>query len=497
MNMKLFIVIFLIIPLFVSLSSFILKNKRFVEYASLFSSSLDLAGAFIILYFSITLKTVSIFNGAIVIDKFSSYIILLVGIVYFLSSMYGISYMRLAIEDEQITDGEFFRYYFFLNLFALSMLVAPMINNMAVYLIDIELTTITSAFLVIAEVTEKSIEAAWKYIVIVSAGISLALLGSVLFYLSGNIPGSGNIATSMDWTNLSLNAVYLNKDIVRFAFVLIVIGLGTKVGFAPMHTWLPDAHSEAPSPISSMLSASLLNTAMYGIMRYFNITGKNLGFNFPQTIMIIIGLFSLFIGVMGIINQKTTKRLFAYSSIEHMSIISLGFGLGGIFGTFGALLQMLGHSLIKPVMFFGSGNFLHKYKTKDIKKIKGAFYVMPKTAFLFSAGVLALIGAPPSIIFIGEFLIILQSLKNGYYWMTVLLISLLIAAFVSLLSKTGSIVFGKADENFNEERGDFSPFSYVPMLLPLAASLILGFYIPSGLHNLLIGIVHIINFKIK
>ena len=155
MNMKLFIVIFLIIPLFVSLSSFILKNKRFAEYASLFSSSLDLVGAFVILYFSITLKTVSIFNGAIVIDMFSSYIILLVSIVYFVSSMYGISYMRLAIKDEQITDGEFFRYYIFLNLFALTMLVAPMINNMAVYLIDIELTTITSAFLVIAEVKEK------------------------------------------------------------------------------------------------------------------------------------------------------------------------------------------------------------------------------------------------------------------------------------------------------------------------------------------------------
>ncbi|MDA8273096.1 MAG: proton-conducting transporter membrane subunit [Deltaproteobacteria bacterium] len=490
--MKIFIITFLIIPLFASLSSFIIKNKRFAEYISLFSSSLDLIGAFVILYFSISLKTVSIFNGAIVIDKFGSYIILLVSIVYFVSSMYGISYMRLAIEDEQMTDGEFFRYYLFLNLFALTMLIAPMINNMAIYLIDIELTTITSAFLVIAEVTEKSIEAAWKYIVIVSAGISLALLGTILFYLSGNIQGSGNIALSMDWTNLSLNAGYLNKDIVRFAFVLIVIGLGTKVGFAPMHTWLPDAHSEAPSPISSMLSASLLNTAMYGIMRYFNIAGENLGFNFPRTIMIITGLFSLFIGVMGIINQKTTKRLFAYSSIEHMSIISLGFGLGGIFGTFGALLQMLGHSLIKPVMFFGSGNFLHKYKTKDINKIKGAFYVMPKTAFLFSMGALALIGAPPSIIFISEFLIILQSLKNGYYWITVLLISFLIAAFVSLLSKTGSIVFGKADDNFNAEKGDFSPFSYVPMLLPLAACIILGFYIPHSLHSLLIGIVHII-----
>ena len=490
--MNIFIITFLIIPLFASLSSFIIKNKRFAEYISLLSSSLCLIGAFIILYFFISLKAISIFNSAIVIDKFGAYIILLVSIVYFLSSMYSISYMRLAMEDEQMTDKEFNRYYLFLNLFALTMLIAPMINNMAVYLIDIELTTVASAFLVIAEVTEKSIEAAWKYILIVSSGISLALLGTILFYLSGNIPGSANAVSSLDWTTLRLNAVYLNKDIVRFAFVLIVIGLGTKVGLAPMHTWLPDAHSEAPSPISSMLSASLLNTAMYGIMRYFSITGKNLGFNYPKTIMVIIGLFTIFTGVMGIINQKSTKRLFAYSSIEHMGIISLGFGLGGVFGTFGALLQMLGHSLAKPVMFFGSGNLLHKYKTKDIKKIKGVFYVMPKTAFLFSIGVLALTGSPPSVTFISEFLIILQSLKNGYYVVTIMLISLLIAAFVSLLAKVGSIVFGKRGNDLNIQKGDFGLSSYLPMALPLAALIILGFYIPGNLHNLLTGITHII-----
>lgn len=491
--MKIFIVIFLIIPLFVALSSFIIKNKRFSEYASFLSSVLELIGASIILYFAVTLNVISIFNGAIVIDRFSAYITLLVSIVYFLSSMHGISYIRLAMEDEQMTDKEFNRYYLFLNLFALTMLVAPMINNMAIYLIDIELTTITSAFLVITEVTEKSIEAAWKYILIVSSGLSLALLGTVLFYLSGNIPGSAHIVSSLDWTTLSLNAVYLNKNIVMFAFILMVIGLGTKVGLSPMHTWLPDAHSEAPSPISSMLSASLLNTAMYGIMRYFSITGRDIGFNYPRTIMIIIGLFTIFTGVMGIINQKTTKRLFAYSSIEHMGIISLGFGLGGTFGTFGALLQMLSHSLAKPIMFFGSGNLLHKYKTKDIKKIKGAFYVMPKTAFLFSAGVLALIGAPPSVTFISEFLIILQSLKNGYYVVTIILVSLLIAAFVSLLSKVGSIVFGKNEDNLNIKKGDFGLTSILPMALPLVALVILGLYIPESLHHLLMGIAHIIN----
>ncbi len=497
MNMKLFIFIVLISPLLASLSSFILKNKRFAEYISLLASSLDIIGAFIILYFVLNFKPIFLFNNAIAIDKFSAYLILLVSIVYFLSSIYSISYMRLAINNEKMTENEFFRYELFFNLFAFTMLIAPMINNMAVYLIDIELTTITSSFLVISEVTEKSIEAAWKYILVVSSGISLALLGTILFYLSGNIPGSANIVSSLDWTVLGLNAVYLNEGIVRIAFVLIVIGLGTKVGLAPMHTWVPDAYSEAPSPVSAMLSASLENVALYGIIRYFGIAGKSLGFGYPEVILITIGIFSIFIGVMGIIYQNSSKRLFAYSSIEHMGIITLGFGLGGIFGTFGALLQMLGHTLTKSTMYFGAGNFLHKFKTKNIKKIKGVFHIMPKTAFLFSIGSVALIGVPPSVIFISEFLIILQSLKDGYYLVAVILIGFLLAAFISLLTKSGSMVFGKADENFKAERGDFSPFSYVPMLLPLAASLILGFYIPNGLHNLLIGIVHIINFKIK
>ncbi|HEC25192.1 MAG TPA: hydrogenase 4 subunit F [bacterium] len=492
MNMQIFIVAFLIIPLLASLAPFIVRNKRFAEYASLVSSSLVLIGSSVILYLSVSLKTISIFNKAIVIDEFGAYIILLVGIVYFLSSMYGISYMRLAIEDEKMTDKELGRYYLFLNLFALTMLVAPMINNMAIYLIDIELTTITSAFLVVTEITEKSIEAAWKYIVVVSVGLSLALLGTILFYLSGNIPGSAHIVSSLDWTVLSSHAAYLNKDIVRFAFVLIVIGFGTKVGLSPMHTWLPDAHSEAPSPVSSMLSASLLNTAMYGIMRYFSIAGKDVGFGYPKAIMIAIGIFTIFTGVMGIINQKSTKRLFAYSSIEHMGIIGLGFGLGGLFGTFGALLQMLSHSLAKPIMFFGSGNLLHKYKTKDIRKIKGVFYVMPKTAFLFSIGVLALIGAPPSVTFISEFLIILQSLKNGYYIITIILVGLLVAAFVGLLAKVVSIVFGKDDDDPNIQKGDFGPLSILPMALPLVVLIILGFYIPANLHHLLIGITHII-----
>ena len=490
--MKIFIIVFLIIPFFASLISFIAKNKRFAEYLTLFSSSLNLSGAFLILYLVLNFKTIFLFNGAIAIDKFSAYIILLTAIVYFLSSMYGISYMRLALEDEKMTDGEFFRYYLFFNLFALTMFIAPMINNMAVYLIDIELTTIASSFLVISEVTEKSIEAAWKYILIVSAGISLALLGTILFYLSGNIPGSAHAVSSLDWTYMRLNAGYLNENILRFAFVLIVIGLGTKAAIAPMHTWAPDAYSEAPSPVSAMLSASLENVAIYGIIRYFGITGAGIGFGYPETILIIAGIFSIFIGIMGIIYQRGTKRLLAYSSIEHMGIITVGFGLGGVFGTFGALLQMLGHTLAKSSMFFGAGNFLHKFKTKDIRKIKGVFYLMPVTAFLFSLGSASLIGIPPSVLFISEFSIILQSLKDGYYWITVLLTVFLAAAFISLLSKTGSMVFGKPDDNFNCEKGDFPPFSYVPMLLPLAASVILGFYIPAGLHDLLSGIIDII-----
>jgi hydrogenase-4 component F len=486
--MKILILLFLIIPLIAGLSAFIIKHKRFAEAVSFISSIAALILSIVFLIFLINGQAITIFNSAIVIDRFSAYIDLLVAIVYFLSSWYSISYMRLAILDEGLSDNEFYRYYFLLNLFALTMLVAPILNNMAIYLIDIELTTITSAFLVIAEITEKSIEAAWKYIVIVSSGISLALLATVLFYLSGNIHGIA--VSSLDWTMLSKHAFYLNKDIVKVAFILMVIGLGTKVGLAPMHTWLPDAHSEAPSPISAMLSASLLNTAMYGIMRYFSITGRAVGFGYPETIMIIVGIFSLFVGVMGIVNQTTTKRLFAYSSIEHMGIISIGFGLGGVFGTFGALFQMLAHSLAKPIMFYGSGNLLHKYKTKDIKAIKGIIYSMPKTAFLYAAGALTLIGAPPSAAFIGEFLILLESFKKGAYFISAVLIILLTTAFIAILAKMSSMIFGK--QNIDIEKGDFGLASIIPMAIPLVITIFLGLYIPLPVKSLLSGIVRII-----
>ncbi len=503
--MKILIILFLFIPFIAGLCSFVLKNKRAAEVLTFISSIISLSISVVFLIYLMgergSAGVISIFNNAVVIDKFSAYIILLVAVVYFLSSMYSISYMKSAIKNEGLTDNEFFRYYLLINLFALTMLVAPILNNMALYLIDIELTTITSSFLVITEITEKSIEAAWKYIVVVSSGISLALLGTVLFYLSGNLHGIyGLHVSSLDWTVLNAHSAYLNKNLVKIAFILIVIGLGTKVGLAPMHTWLPDAHSEAPAPISTMLSASLLNTAMYGIMRYFNIAGKDLGFNYPQEIMIIIGLFTIFIGVMGIINQKTTKRLFAYSSIEHMGIISLGFGLGGVFGTFGALFQMLAHSLSKPIMFYGSGNLLHKYKTKEIKNIKGVIYTMPKTAFLYIAGALTLVGAPPSAAFIGEFLILLESFKKSDYFISALLIILLIAAFIAILAKLNSMIFGVSDgntkiydvNNAQLKTGDFGAASLLPMAIPLILTIFLGLYIPPPLKSFLDGIVRII-----
>jgi len=502
--MKILIILFLLIPFIAGLCSFVLKNKRVAEALTFISSivSLSISVAFLIYLMSErgSAGVISIFNNAVVIDKFSAYIVLLVALIYFLSSMYSISYMKLAVKNESVTDNEFFHYYLLINLFALTMLVAPILNNMALYLIDIELTTITSSFLVITEITEKSIEAAWKYIVVVSSGISLALLGTVLFYLSGNLHGIyGLHVSSLDWTVLSAHSAYLNKDLVKIAFILIVIGLGTKVGLAPMHTWVPDAYSEAPSPVSAMLAASLENVALYGIIRYFNIAGGSAGFNYPETVLVIAGIFSIFVGIMGIINQNSTKRLFAYSSIEQMGIISLGFGLGGVFGTFGALFQMLAHSLSKPIMFYGSGNLLHKYKTKEIKNIKGVIYTMPKTAFLYIAGALTLVGAPPSAAFISEFLILLESFKKSDYFISVLLIILLIAAFIAILAKINSMIFGVSNDesiydinNLKITKGDFGLASLMPMAIPLILTICLGLYIPPPLKLFLNGIVSII-----
>ncbi len=295
----------------------------------------------------------------VILDRAAVWVILCTAIVYLLASIYAIGYMRLLDEDRRL--------YWFYALFAgfgFTTLAAPAMNNVSIYWIAIELTTLVSTFLVAFERVAESIEAAWKYIIIVSAGISLALLGTVLFYWGGSFVLGPSY--NMTWAVLADAAPKINPVVTVLAFLLVLLGYGTKVGLAPMHTWLPDAHSEGPAPVSAMLSGALLNTAIIGIARFLGIAREAGVGLLPELALVAFGAFSLLVGALFIVRQQGIKRLMAYSSVEHMGVIALGFGFGGALGVAGALYHMLNHSLNKSLMFFGAGNMVRAYGTKRL-----------------------------------------------------------------------------------------------------------------------------------
>ncbi len=418
----------------------------------------------------------------VIIDGFGTWTILCAAIVYFLASLYAVGYMRLLGEE-----GRLHRFYALFAGFGLSTLVGPMMNNAGLYWIAIELTTLISTFLVAFEREATSIEAAWKYIIVVSAGISLALLGTVLFYWSGTFVLGPTY--DMTWRALQEVAPRLNPSLVSLSFLLVLIGYGTKVGLAPMHTWLPDAHSEGPAPVSALLSGALLNTAMVGIVRYLTVADAAGIATLARGTLLALGAFSLFVASMFIVRQKGLKRLMAYSSVEHMGVIALGFGFGGPLGIAGALYHMLNHSLNKSLMFFGAGAVMRAYETKRIPNIRHVMRQLPTLGALWLAGAVAITGAPPFALFLSELAIIRAGLSKANYALVGLMAVLLVIIFVGFLNHFRAMYF----EEGEAEGKTIAPVSFwclLPMWLALVPLLVMGLWWPQALWDHFQNIAH-------
>ena len=273
-------------------------------------------------------------------------------------------------------------FYMLFATFALTMLLAPLMNNIGLYWIAIELTTLVSTFLIGFEHAAEAIEAAWKYIMIVSAGISLALLGTIFLYWDGSLVLGPTY--QMTWQALQAVAPRLEQPVLLLAFLLMLIGYGTKVGLAPMHNWLPDAHSEGPAPVSVMLSGALLNTAMIGIVRFLAIAdAAGIGL-ICHAALLVLGALSLLVATLFIVRQNGVKRLMAYSSIEHMGVIALGFGFGGVLGIAGSLYHMVNHSLNKSLMFFGAGNCYARLRHQGDRQDTGRGRAVPGSGLILA-----------------------------------------------------------------------------------------------------------------
>ncbi len=417
-------------------------------------------------------------------DALSSITVLVIAIVSFTTALYSIGYLREDMRAQDVTRGEGLRhlkrYYVLFNLFVFSMLVVPISNSLGVLWIAIEGTTLASLFLVSFYGTGEALEAAWKYVIVGSVGIALALFGTILAYYSAvQILGT---SYDLNWSVLAPVAAHLNPNIMRLALLFIVVGYGTKAGLAPMHTWLPDAHSEAPSPISALLSGVLLNCAMYGILRFYALAVPSLGHAYLAALLLTFGFISLTVAVLLIFRQGDYKRLLAYSSVEHMGIIALGVAFGGTAGLFGALFQMLNHAITKSLMFFATGQVLLKYGTKDIRRVSGVIKLMPVTGTLLLVGGLALAGSPPFSLFISELSIFSAGFRQGYAAAAIAMLILIALIFVGILFYLNGMVFGKASMAIKP--GEVSYLSVAAMVVSALLILSLGVYLPTPLSTL-------------
>jgi hydrogenase-4 component F len=474
----------MIAPAAAALGCFLVRTRAAAE-------TFNLAASVIVFVTAVPLVILSgggpyyYWSNYIVLDMPGAWVTLCTAIVYLLASIYAVGYMRLLPEEEE----KLWSFYALFSGFALTVLFSTVMNNAGLYWIAIELTTLVSTFLVGFERAAESIEAAWKYIIIVSAGISLALLGTVLFYWCGSFV-LGPVY-DMTWDTLQQAAPKMNSTLVTLAYLLVLVGYGTKVGLAPMHTWLPDAHSESPAPVSAMLSGALLNGAMLGIVRYLAVCDAAGVGPFARIVLIALGVLSLLVGALFIVRQDGIKRLMAYSSVEHMGVVALGFGFGGLFGVAGALYHMLNHSLNKSLMFFGAGNVMRSFGTKDIRDIRGVWARFPVQGSLWLAGAAAITGAPPFGLFLSEVVILRGGLERGHDWAVYAMIVLLIVIFVGFLNHFREMYFDPETKS-EVDSLPLSRWCIAPMWLALAPLLLFGVWWPPAMWEHFTAIGHVL-----
>jgi hydrogenase-4 component F len=417
------------------------------------------------------------------LDALGAVFLLATAFLYATGAVFSIGYLRVGAHRAGFAPFAR-RYYAYLNLFGWTMLLVPLMNDFATLWVAVELTTIVSVLLVALDRTDAALEAAWKYVLIASVGLGIALLAVILLYAAG-VGALGDSYIPRFGHYLAVGG-QLPKVQVELAFLLAVVGFGTKVGFAPLHTWLPDAHSEAPSPVSALLSGALLANAFYAILRFFQVTRLAAGDSFPRHVLLVFGVLSLVVAALFVLQQENYKRLLAYSTIEHMGVIALGIGFGAPIAVAGALFHVVNHAAAKGLAFFGSGSLLRRYDTKEIDGIRGAASTLPFSGPMFLLAALALSGFPVSGVFRSEFQIVMGGFQKAAYVWVALLLVLVNLAFFGVVWHTGRMVLSSrdGDQPVAALRGETSWWMVAAMAVCVVAVVGLGFHLPGGLASL-------------
>jgi hydrogenase-4 component F len=470
----------LLVPAIAAATLALLPGYRLTARLNVFATLLTLLSA--VSLFVVEPKS----GNYLLIDDLNKVFIVLTTFVGFTTSVFSASYIHHEIEIGRLTPVFVRFYHAMYQALMFAMNLALVANNIGLMWVAVEIATLTTVLMVGIYRTHEALEAAWKYFILGSVGIALALFGTILVYMAAR-PVIGEGQEAMVWTVLLAHAAKFDPALLNVAFVFLLLGYGTKVGLAPLHAWLPDAHAEGPTPISAVLSGLLLNVALYALLRFKMLLAVNPAAIAPGPLMVTMGLISVIFAALMLYRRRDIKRMFAYSSIEHMGIIVFAFGMGGALANFAGLLHMTMHSLTKSAIFFAVGHIAQVKGTQKIADIGGLTVTNPVLGWGLVLGVVAIAGLPPLGIFMSEFLVVSSTFAREP-WLTAILVLGIVIALGGLFLRLNSVVFG-------EPKGTTAPAeaSYVPMFTHLAIVLAAGIYLPpplvSGFRNvaLLLG----------
>ena len=464
-----------LVPLAAGLGMLLVRDRRAL-------AALDVVGSVTVLGLALAVARAVSAHGAVTAlgvfraDDLAVVFLLLVGLLAVAVSIATVGWMRREVARGQIREDRL-RYYFALvHGFVATMVVTVLADNLGILWIAMEGTTITSALLVGFHGDKHGLEAAWKYIIVTTIGISFGLFGTVLFYGAAAHAQGGVFTGAMNWSSISAVAHRLDPGIIRIGFIFVMVGYGTKAGLAPVHMWLPDAHSQAPTPVSALLSGALIKCALFGIIRFHSIARDACGPEFSHGLLVVFGLISVVIATPFIIVQHDLKRLLGYHSVEHVGIIALGLGFGGRLGTYGALLHVINHGVTKALVFLVAGDAIGRYGTRDMRFMKGFLGVAPIAGTLLLMGAFSLAGTPPFSIFVSELIVVQAGIATGRFAAVAVVLVMVVIIFAGLVHHVGQMAFGTAAPEVERGREPLSPL--VALVILAVVMILFGVWIP-------------------
>jgi hydrogenase-4 component F len=483
-----------LVPLLVALLCTVVRPRALLE-------AINVAGFSIVLVLGVRLfLAVLASRGAPVTawgeffraDALSAWMVLIISVTTLGTILYAVGYFRRDLAAYAISPQRVREFYVLTPLFATGMLLVVLSNNLGVMWAAVEVTALSSVLLVALYNHTTSLEAAWKYVILGSVGLVLALFGTIIAYASAVMPAAGAALPSFNWSRLLAMAPQLDHNLITLSFVFVLVGYGTKAGLAPMHTWLPDAHSEAPSPTSAMLSGVSLKIAVYALLRFHILTTACLGTEFSSRLLLGFGLLSMALAGPFVLTQKNLKRMLAYSSLEHVGLICAAVGVNAPLTVLGALLHMGYHALTKPVLFFVAGGIHQHYHTLDFRRLGGGLQkVMPATAFALIVAAAAVSGLPPFGLFTSELMILVGGFASGHAWVSFVMFAALLVVFCGVLSKLAGLILGPPRSDA-PARVPMPGGTVAVLGLFLGALLLFSLWVPDSLLRLLELAVNII-----